>query len=284
MGAPGRGRVEPRGQQERESGADADPALDADLPPVIAQNAVADAEAEARPLPDVARREERVEHATDVVLGNAMTRIADRELDGRSFFDIPRADPEAARRASAHRLFRVQHEVEQRLLELASVGEDAGKVRLVLGVELDAAQAELVHPQGEHAADEIDDVLRRTFGRLPPREREQISDDPGGALGLLRNPAQVTGERRGRPHGRLGRRGSELVFDELGVADHAGQRVVQLVCDARHELTDGRQFFGLEQLRLRRLQPIDGGDQPGVRTGELVAHPAEPPSIAESRA
>ena len=78
-----------------------------------------------------------------------------------------------------------------------------------------------------------------------------------------------------------GRRRPQLVLRELGVADHAGQRVVQLVRDARDELPDRRELFGLQQLRLRRLQPIDGRDQPRVRAGELLAHPAEPACVAD---
>ena len=42
--------------------------------------------------------------------------------------------------------------------------------------------------------------------------------------------------------------------------------------DARHELADGRELLGLQQLRLRRLETIDRRGQLGVRLAQLVAH------------
>jgi hypothetical protein len=53
-----------------------------------------------------------------------------------------------------------------------------------------------------------------------------------------------------------------------------------LVRDARDQLTDGRQLLRLEQLRLRRLQPIERRLQVSIRLGELVAHQTEPPGRA----
>ena len=65
---------------------------------------------------------------------------------------------------------------------------------------------------------------------------------------------------------------AQFLLEELRVADHAGQRVVQLVRDAGDELADRRELLGLQQLRLRRLEAIDGRDQAAVGGGELVAH------------
>ena len=55
---------------------------------------------------------------------------------------------------------------------------------------------------------------------------------------------------------------AQLFLQQLGVADDARQRIVQLVRDAGDELADGRELLGLEQLRLRGLQPLDGREQP----------------------
>ena len=64
-------------------------------------------------------------------------------------------------RASAHRLLGVQHEVEQRLLQLAAVDEHGRQAGLELGLQLDAVQAELVGAQRQHAVHDVGDVLRR---------------------------------------------------------------------------------------------------------------------------
>ncbi len=118
--------------------------------------------------------------------------------------------------------------------------------------------------QREHAADEIGDVLRRTRGRLPAREREQVADDACGALGLLGDAPQVaTRARRRSVRGSSADACRSSSSTQLRVADDARQRVVQLVRDAGDELTDRRQLLGLEQLRLRRLQPLDASPAAG---------------------
>ena len=49
---------------------------------------------------------------------------------------------------------------------------------------------------------------------------------------------------------------------------------------AGDELTDGRQLFGLEQLRLRRFQLVNGGDELRVGDRDLIAHLAQTPRAA----
>ena len=113
-------------------------ALDADLAAVIAHDAVADAEAEARAFADVARREERIEDAPDVVVGDAVPRVADGELDGRRLLDVPRADRGArrgARRASPAP--RSARRLSSACWSWPASASDAGQLRLVLGLQLD---------------------------------------------------------------------------------------------------------------------------------------------------
>ena len=109
-------------------------------------------------------------------------------------------------------------------------------------------------------------------GRLAARERQQVADDPRGTLRLLGDAPQVVGEFRRRPDDSLMLRVEEFFLEQLRVPDHARQRVVQLVRDARDELPDCRQLLRLEQLRLRRLQTFESSHRPRVRQRELVAH------------
>ncbi len=46
--------------------------------------------------------------------------------------------------------------------------------------------------------------------------------------------------------------------------------------DTRHELTDGRQLLGLDELRLRRFQLIHCRNEPAIRAGQLARHALEP--------
>ena len=190
----------------------------------------------------------------------------------------PRADREAPRRAAAHGPLGVQDEVEQRLLQLAAVGDDGRQPGLELGHELDAAQPELVGPQRQHALHELG---RRPAARAP---RSAAGRTPAGCARC--SPRAPTPRRCGAdpaPTSAAGRAGvarPQLALEQLREADDARQRVVQLVRDAGDELTDRRELLGLEQLRLRRLEPIDRRGQLGVGLPQLVAHVPQPPRRA----
>ena len=91
---------------------------------MVAHDAVADAQPEARALANFTRREERIEDAAEVLVIDPVPGVGDEELDRRRPRIETRADGQAARRAAAHRALGVQNEVEQRLLQLAAVGDD----------------------------------------------------------------------------------------------------------------------------------------------------------------
>ena len=101
----------------------------------------------------------------------------------------PHAD--LPRRPRPHRLFGVQQQVEQRLLQLAAVAEDGRQAGLELRLQLDRVQAELVGAQRQDAVHHVGDVLLGARGGLPAREREQVADDLRGALGLLGDAPQI---------------------------------------------------------------------------------------------
>ncbi len=148
-----------------------------------------------------------------------------------------------------------------------------GKPGVEFSHELDAVQAELVGPKRQHALHELGHVLRLARGGLSARERQQVADDARGAPGLLGNAPKVESDFLGRPRG-IAR--TQLALEQLREADDARQRVVQLVRDAGHQLTDRRELLGLKQLRLRRLQPLDRRRQLRVGLAQLVAHVPQP--------
>ena len=140
----------------------------------------------------------------------------------------------------------------------------ASTVRQAAGksvVELDAVMRKRVRAQREHAVTDVGDVLRR---RARPPDGARRRAGCGRSAPRVRIPRRCAADRAPAPSG--GTRGSrgvaQLLLDQLRVADHAGQRVVQLVRDAGDELADCRQLLRLDQLRLRRLQLLERGEQP----------------------
>ena len=92
---------------------------------MLLDDGVGDGQPEARALADLLRREERVEDLALGLLGHARPVVADLERDGVALFVVPRPDDQGAAAVRRHhRLFGVDHEVEQHLLDLVRVGED----------------------------------------------------------------------------------------------------------------------------------------------------------------
>ena len=78
-----------------------------------------------------------------------------------------------------------------------------------------------------------------------PAEVQEVPHDIAGASGLFLDEVELL------PH-RLTVR--DLLGEVRGEAEHARQRVVDLVGDVRRQLADRRQLRGLDQLRLRALE------------------------------
>ena len=152
---------------------------------------VPDAEAEAGAFADFARGEEGIENPAEVLVGNAVARIGDEQLDSVGLGNVARADADLPRRPRPHRLFGVQQQVEQRLLELAAVAEDRGQAGLELGLQLDRLQAELIGAQRQHPAHEVGDVLFGARGRLAARRRAGCARSARRARTLRRCAAVV---------------------------------------------------------------------------------------------
>src|SRR5438045_3365473 len=117
---------------------------------MIANDPVADTESETGALADVARREERIEYAREIRAIDAMPGVFHEQLDGTRVLVESRADVEPLRRTPAHRPLGVEHQIQQRLLQLTPVGNDLGQRRLKLRDQLDAIQAKFVRAERHH--------------------------------------------------------------------------------------------------------------------------------------
>ena len=82
------------------------------------------------------------------------------------------------------------------------------------------------------------------LARSLARERQQIAHDPPSPLRLFLNDLQVATILL-----------AELLLlqQKLRESGDRGERIVQLVCDARHQLADRRQLLALHELCFERL-------------------------------
>ena len=65
------------------------------------------------------------------------------------------------------------------------------------------------------------------------------------------------------------------VLEHFGKAHDGGERVVQFVRNAGHELADGGKFFALDELGLRGLERLDGVLELGLRELDVLGHLVE---------
>ena len=100
----------------------------------------------------------------------------------------------------------------------------------------------------------------RPNGHSPPVETtaagedEEVANNLGGAICLAMDAFQLAIDSNGR----------RAAAQQLREAKNTLQRIVQLVCDARHELSHGSQLVGLgeamRQIRPFRFEPDALGD------------------------
>jgi hypothetical protein len=114
-------------------------------------------------------------------------------------------------------------------------------------IDPDALRSRRIREELCGVGDDLVERERAPLGGARPREAQEPPDDPAAPLGLLPDRIEalallVAGGHRG---------------DELGVADHRGQRVVQLVRDAGEETAEPRQTLGPGHLFPQRHR---GGD------------------------
>ena len=134
------------GKADREGRALADPGVDRDLALMLLHDLEGDCEA--KPRSRVLCGEIGLEYLREVLLGNTDSRVGDRDLD----FLLVSLDREAEAAPLGHSRKRVLGEVQEGLLQVALVDEDAGNGIVYLEVELHALSLGL-------EAKEIGDLL-----------------------------------------------------------------------------------------------------------------------------
>ena len=188
------------------------------------------------------RAEERLEHTLRDRLGNSGTVVRDADGDAIRLALGDDLNASASVGTSARdRLGGVVDDVHEYLLDLVRVDLDFRQARLELERQLDAGREQLIPEQLMRGLENRPDRLQLAFAFLAAREREQVAYDRRGALRFLTNHCQ----RLGQPRWHVGR-----LAQEVGKTDDGGERIVQVVRDARDELTDRRHLFRLQQLLL----------------------------------
>ena len=145
--------------------------------------------------------------------------------------------------AVGHRVAGVDRQVHQHLLDLARVGLDRAGLADGADVELQV----LADQAPQHAIELADDGVEIDDARLddlPAREQQQLAGQGGGALAgaldlLERRPVRM--------------RRRDLAEDDVGVALHDGEQVVEVVRDAAGEPADRLHLLRLQELLLELL-------------------------------
>ena len=169
--------------------------------------------------------------------------------------DIGGAQRELA--AIGHGVARVDHEIDDHLLELRDVGLDLPEVTLRHHFEhhLLADQALQQHGQIVHDFAEIE-YLRAQ--RLLAREGKQMTHQRGGAVGTLANMFDILERGVGRP---------VVANQEVGRHHDGAKHVVEIVRDAAGERSDHLHLLRLGELV---LQALLGGGVEGIDDGGLL--------------
>src|SRR5262249_48655261 len=145
------------------------------------------------------------------------------------------ADPEPA--AAGHRLDAVHHDVREHLLDLALV-EPREERAARPALEADLRALGRGRDQVERPAHQLLEIREPHRGAAPPREVEELLDDPRHAVRLLEDDPAA---RR-----RVGRR--HPADEQLGARRDDVQRRAELVRDAGGELTHGREALAVTEL------------------------------------
>jgi hypothetical protein len=142
----------------------------------------------------------------------------------------------------------VIEEIDEDLLNLVRVDQCLRKVRIEIHDRFHIAGAELVKQDFHRRFDEAIDANSLPFGSTAAGEAEERLDDFLAAqCGLVhhRQIAFILGTHRS-------------VLQQFGEAHHRSQGIIQFVGDAGHKFPDAGKLFALDQLRLRRLERLNG--------------------------
>ena len=256
-GGSGHRRPVVRGKVDDERRAEAGTAFGGQAPSVTLHDAVADREPEPRPLPNRLRREERLEDAGQGVGRDPGSGVR----DGHSHPSLVgvEANGDTPLRAARERLLGIEHEVQEHLLELGGVPAHERDGGGGLAHQRDAADAERILPEHQDPGDDVAQVHQSHLARARADEGLQLADDLcrlHGAGADLVHALQMF--RIERP-----------ATQELGLTHDDGERIVDLVRHAAHELADRGELARLQEPFLRRLDLADTRGELGVEAGVL---------------
>ena len=228
--------------------ADARLALDGDESIALAYDAVNGRQTETSPLANVLRREEGFEQMgaclrrnPDAVIDDAHPDVVARhrlhvgwDIDLRSTYarDL---QPDVA--AGRQRVACVQHEVEDRLLDLRWIHFDGRGLTGQLARQRDVLSNE-AHQHVFETGDGLVEVHVFRHQDLFAAEREQLLRERRGALSRLLDFLEIRA---------IGIGFGAVTDQQLGIAKDCGQQVVEIVRDAAGEASDALDLFGLHQ-------------------------------------
>src|SRR5437867_1187874 len=213
----------------------ADGAFDADLPAVLAHDAVGDGEAEARAAAGGLGGEEGIEDLREVIGRDTHAVVADLDAHGRVFaFSCERQLA-----AVGHGVAGVHDEVHENLLQPPVVAVDARKPADKLRVQSDLRGAQHGFDQCQGLANDAVQIHFRILAAAHARELEQAVDNLGSPKRLLDDAIKSF---RARVVGR------DLPHQHLRLRSDHGERGVDFVSDARGKQPDRRELFGLDEL------------------------------------
>lgn len=255
-------------------------AVDADVAPGLFQQSVHHAEPEARAFPLRLGREERFKGTIAHFRRHPDARIADFDHRVPTGFDVwksscivrigakcARRDPQRA--ALGHCVARVDHEVEYRVFELSRVDQDVTGIRIE--AELDCERAgECSAQHAFHALDQCVDGHDLGREHLPARERQQplteLCAAPGGVHRVFHEIGGVFP--------------AHLPREQLEIAEHDRQQVVEIVRNASGQLTERLHALELDDLLAQRAPFRHVRDEALQYHGTLVRDwPAPLPNV-----
>ncbi len=218
---------------------------------MVLDDSVGNSQAETGAVTNALGREERLEDMGQDRVWNSRSGILDREPDTPI-----RGGGDAQLETSTlrHRLLRVHDDVEEGLLEEQGVGIDEREAGRELTVEMNTMLPERPCAQRGHTRHD------RTNRHSPPVETtaagedKEVANNLRGAICLAMDAFQFAIDANGR----------RAAAQQLREAKYTLQRIVQLVRDARYELSHGSQLVGLgkamRQIGTFRFEPDALGD------------------------
>ena len=146
--------------------------------------------------------------------------------------------------ARANGLDRVAGQVDEHLLDLATIELDRREVVGDIDLDLDRAGTKAARLQGEHAVDQGADGRRAPLRRAVGQEIQQVAGDVLGPLGFRRQQLRVVPKvlRQGR-----------IAADELAEADDRRQRIAELVRDSRCQAAGHLHLLRCDHLSLEAV-------------------------------